>query len=408
MKYQNNDGLITIIEQVLARMSGLGVWQKRFMKILFISLLTLRGRVNFSNLARHSELNEKTYRRGFEKDFDFENFNLAIIQERPVKGELVAAIDTSYLPKAGKKTYGLGKFYSSCLNKAVKGLEISEIALIDRDSQQAYAFSTKQTVEQENKSRLELYIEHLELGASKFPQGISYLLADGYYTKKCFIDAVCKLEEGLDIVGKLRCDANLNYLYQGSYSGYGRPKLYDGKVDFKDLSRFVYEREIDNNLHLYTQTLWHLSLKRKIKVLFLLNTSEAKSRYILLFSTDLSLSGAELLELYKLRFQIEFLFRDAKQFTGLSHCQSRKQKTLSFHFNASFSAVNLAKLDLLTQHHVQHIETADFVFSLRSYTQRLFSLSLLSRLLSNLDLDPSCIKVQTAFNNALAFGFSDP
>jgi len=405
---QNNDGLVIIIEQALAKMSNLGLWQKNFMKILFISLLSLRGRVNFSNLARHSQLNEKTYRRGFEKDFDFENFNLAIIHKRPVKGELVAAIDTSYLPKAGKKTYGLGKFYSSCLNKAVKGLEVSEIALIDRDSQQAYAFSTKQTVEQEDKSRLDLYIEHLELSAAKFPEAINYLLADGYYTKSCFIDAVCELEQDLDIVGKLRSDANLKYLYQGAYSGSGRPKLYDGKVDFKDLRRFLYEGEIEKNLHLYSETVWHVSLKRKLRVLFLLNTSEAKSRYILLFSTDLSLSGTEILELYKLRFQIEFLFRDAKQFTGLSHCQSRKQKTLSFHFNVSFSAVNLAKVDLLTQHHIQHIETHDFVFSLRSYTQRLFSLSLLSRLLSNLDLDLSCIKVQSAFNDALSFGFSDP
>jgi len=169
VKKQNNDGLRIIIEQTLGKIPELGIWQKRFMQILFLSLLTLRGRVNFSNLARHSELNEKTYRRGFEKDFNFENFNLAIKEERPVKGELVAAIDTSYLPKAGKKTFGLGKFYSSCLNKAVKGLEISEIALIDRGSQQAYAFSTRQTVEQDGKRRLELYIEHLELSASKLP-----------------------------------------------------------------------------------------------------------------------------------------------------------------------------------------------------------------------------------------------
>jgi len=407
MKKQKHDGLRVIIEQTLMKMPELGVWQQRFMQTMFISLLMLRGRVNFSNLARHSELNEKTYRRGFKKDFDFEKFNLEIIEKRPIKGELLAVMDASYLPKAGKKTYGLGKFYNGCLNKAIKGLEISELALLDRNSRQAYAFSTKQTVDEVAKTRLQLYTEHLEASATKFPQSVKYLLVDGYYTKKPFVDTVCNLAQSLDIVGKLRCDANLRYFYQGSYSGRGRPQRYDGKVDFEDLSRFVYEGEVDKDLHIYTQTLWHVSLKRKIRVLFLLNTGKAKSRYILLFSTDLSLSGAELLELYKLRFQIEFLFRDAKQFTGLSHCQARNQKSLSFHFNSSLSAVNLAKVDLLTKHYDKHLQSAEFVFSLRSYTQRLFSLSLLSRLLSNLDLDPSCIKVQAAFDNALAFGFPD-
>ena len=38
---------------------------------------------------------------------------------------------------------------------------------------------------------------------------------------------------------------------------------------------------------------------------------------IILCSTDLTLSLTRVLELYELRFQIEFLFRDAKQHTGL-------------------------------------------------------------------------------------------
>jgi len=38
-------------------------------------------------------------------------------------------------------------------------------------------------------------------------------------------------------------------------------------------------------------------------------------------------------------------FRDAKQFTGLNHCQARSQKALNFHFNASMTALNLMKLE---------------------------------------------------------------
>jgi hypothetical protein len=53
---------------------------------------------------------------------------------------------------------------------------------------------------------------------------------------------------------------------------------------------------------------------------------------------------------YKARFQIEFIFRDAKQFTGLLDCQSCDADKLDFHFNASLTALNLAKADLLNQH----------------------------------------------------------
>ena len=190
----------------------------------------------------------------------------------------------------------------------------------------------------------------------------------------------------------------------GPTQGSVAPRRYDGKVDFGDLSRFVYKGETGRDLHVYTQTLWHVSLARPIRVVLLLNTSKAKPHYILLFSTDLFLSGTEILELYKLRFQIEFLFRDAKQFTGLADCQARDKRALYFHFNTALSAVNLAKLELLSQQPPEQ----PFVFSLGTYIYRSFSHRLLSRLLSSLDLDLTCKKVNAAFSHALAFGNAGP
>lgn len=40
---------------------------------------------------------------------------------------------------------------------------------------------------------------------------------------------------------------------------------------------------------------------------------------------------------------MEFNYRDAKQFTGLTHCQARSSNKLDFAYNASFAAVNVAK-----------------------------------------------------------------
>ena len=52
----------------------------------------------------------------------------------------------------------------------------------------------------------------------------------------------------------------------------------------------------------------------------------------------------EILDIYQTRFQIEFLYRDAKQFTSLTSCQARDVNKLNFHFNMSLTAVNVAKV----------------------------------------------------------------
>ena len=67
-------------------------------------------------------------------------------------------------------------------------------------------------------------------------------------------------------------------------------------------------------------------------------------KHKLYFSTDINLSGKDVIETYRTRFQIEFNFRDAKQFTGLNQCQARNLSKLKFNFNASLTAVNVAKL----------------------------------------------------------------
>ena len=50
---------------------------------------------------------------------------------------------------------------------------------------------------------------------------------------------------------------------------------------------------------------------------------------------------------YRLRFQIELVFRDAKQFAGLTHCQARSKEKLAFHMNMSLAAINPASLRIL-------------------------------------------------------------
>lgn len=110
-----------IVNTILKQMSNISKPQKNFITVLFTTLIFQRGRANFRNLCRYSELCEKTYLRQFQKTFDFVEFNrLAISNIIPKLHTQIAAIDCSYIKKSGKHTYGLDKFYDSKIDKASK------------------------------------------------------------------------------------------------------------------------------------------------------------------------------------------------------------------------------------------------------------------------------------------------
>ncbi len=61
--------------------------------------------------------------------------------------------------------------------------------------------------------------------------------------------------------------------------------------------------------------------------------------------------------MYRTRFQEEFLFRDAKGFMGLEHCQARSVNKLNFTFNMSLSSVNMVKrlaYDMEKDNHIKY------------------------------------------------------
>ncbi len=164
----------------------------------------------------------------------------------------------------------------------------------------------------------------------------------------------------MEVIGKLRHDSNLRYCYDGPQKAKGARRKHDGKVFFNDLSRWRSLGEVKPNVTLYTAIVWSINLKRKIRVVYLVNQhSPERACTALLFSTDIDLDPVQLYEAYRARFQIEFIFRDAKQFTGLTDCQARDEQKLDFHFNASLTALNLAKRDAFQQHHSDE----PFVFS---------------------------------------------
>ena len=79
-------------------------------------------------------------------------------------------------------------------------------------------------------------------------------------------------------------------------------------------------------------------------------------------------------------FQIEFLFRDSKQFTGLLDCQARAAAALDFHCNASLATLNLVRAEDLGRQQGQE----PHVFSMASWKQWQFNERLLDLFMENL------------------------
>ena len=66
---------MNIMESILQQMPGISQPQKKFLVILFSTILLVYGKVNFTNLSRYICLSEKTCRRHFLQSFNFPEFN---------------------------------------------------------------------------------------------------------------------------------------------------------------------------------------------------------------------------------------------------------------------------------------------------------------------------------------------
>lgn len=388
--------------------------QRKFLLILFTTILIARGKINFRNLSRYSDLCDQTYSRQFAKPFDFVGYNRSLIDETfGEASERILAFDPTFIPKAGKHTFSRDYFWNGCANQAQKGLEISALAVVDINQNQALTLSARQTLSQaealqmygvstlsdENETRMGQYLEHIRAASAYFTVSERYIAVDGSFANANFIDGVKTL--GLDVIGKLRCDANMRYLYEGpKRPGRGRQKTYDGKVDWQDLSRLDYVGK-DEHITLYTKLLNHVTFERILRIVVLVkHTQEGTPRHVILFSTDEELDAWKVYQYYKLRFQIEFLFRDAKQFTGLCDCQARDQKRLNFHFNASLTTLNLAKAELtLNQENPQSV-----ICSMASVKALYFNQHYLNRIIRIFGLDPTWIKKRPEYQKLREYG----
>jgi len=397
----------SLVEKILNKIGGLSKPRKFFMKSIVVLYLSMRGRYTFKGLQRYGDKCEKSYRLQFEQAFDFLSFNVELCKSH-LSGHCVLAFDPSYLPKSGKHTPGKGKFWSGCLGKAVQGIEIGGLGVVDMKHNTAFNLEAVQTpspaeLKAQGRTLVNHYADLIIKRWEKIAVLSAYLAADGYFAKQTFIDPVLN-STGLHLISKLRKDANLRYLYKGpKRTGRGRAKKYDGKVNTKQIDKRRFKQIYkDEDVIIYQAILWSVSLKRSINVTYVdfLAGGQATDRYAIFFSTDLELAGQLIYQYYKARFQIEFLFRDAKQQVGLTHCQARSENKLHFHINTSLTAVGIAKI----AHHMEATENKKSAFSIANIKTTHFNELMLNLFLLNFQIDPELKKNKSIAQKLLNFG----
>jgi hypothetical protein len=322
----------------------LNKWRRDFIKDVLWLFLSINAPVNFLQLGRYGKYGEQRYRQQFEGDFDSFNFNAALVRQY-CGSPIAIAFDPSYIPKSGRSTDGVGWFWSGCANKAKWGLEIGGIAILDLDNHTALHLEAIQTLPLQSETRLNFYARIFVERAHELKKLSDVVVVDGYFSKEPFVSALVDCR--LDVISRFRDDVRLRYIIQRQKTGkQGRPKTNGEPVNLSnlDMKHFAIAKENDD-LRMYTDVVHAVALKRSVRVVFVefLNKGKVTSSKVY-FSTDIQMEATEILEMYQMRFQIEFVYRDAKQHTSLTSCQARNKEKLNSHFNLSLTAVNLAKI----------------------------------------------------------------
>src|SRR3954447_15365925 len=382
--------------------------QVQFFSWLIKRWWMLPVRYNFLTLSRYGGYCEKAIRDQFARPLPFTAIFDALyhpLQHR----ECILAFDPTFVSKSGRHTPGIYQFWNGTHRRAERGLEAGVLALIDVGDRMAYHIEATQTevvatepgtsAADGNKGIMEQYAQMITTHTAMLQSYSSVVVVDGYFMKKGFIEALTT--EGFQVVTKGRRDASLKYLYHGKQSGVGHPRWYSGKVNLNGIDKRRWKQCYkDEEITAYEVVVYSVSLKRKVKAVYVVSAKE--KGYELLISTDVEMSGEKVLQYYRLRFQIEFLIRDAKQYAGLEQCQARSTEKLYNHWTMALFSVFLARWQWWAK--LPEDQKQETPFSMRSVKTSCLNQYMAETIFSMLGLNMSSKKVKKLFNQCLNIG----
>ena len=368
-----------VCRTALKAVPGINKAFKDFLVNTLLLYIILPRKINFTQLEIFGDYCEKTYRQNFSKPFDWVKLNLELCRSVFATGDRKAiAIDPCYISKSGKQTYGIGRFWSCVAQQAKHGLEILGIGMIDIDKKDCVAIKAMQTPSPKSLSECGLtlvqwYLNRILSLRDQLILHSRYIVADSYFAVNEFANGL--KSAGFHLVSRFRSDATLMNLYDGERTGKrGRPKAYDGKIDFKhlDMNKVKKVNIFPEEGAFYTVIAYSRSLKQKVRLVIF---QPKEGKHILYFSTDTNMSAKNVVEYYRTRFQIEFRYRDGKQFAGLCNCQARDAAKLDFAFNATLTSVNIAKAVIKDRYPTLSVAGIKSLFYNYYITQRFFRMS---------------------------------
>ena len=356
---------------------------QRRLACIIEAVLAMSGRVTMLGISRWTEEggSYRTVQRFFNTGFDWRRLHWFFIRHHLLAENDVVLIggDETTVTKAGKKTYGLDRFFSSLYGKAVPGLSFLALSLISVSARKSYPVLTEQVVKEirneekrpnkgakksgskkkgrgrpkgsRNRRDVELspFLRFLQQALKSLlaligtDLSVVYFVYDGALGNNAGLQMVRQC--GLHLISKLRYDAALYLPYEGPYRGKGRRRKYGDKLNYGHLpARYLQSSTTAKGIRtdIYQMLVWHKLFADQLNVVIIVKTHlhTQKTARVVLFSSDLDLSWDKLIDYYSLRFQIEFNFRDAKQYWGLEDFMNIRPRPVHNAANFAMFMVN--------------------------------------------------------------------
>lgn len=351
---------------------------------IIVALLAMTGRVTMLGLARWGERggSYRTVQRFYNTAVDWGQVHWLLFKTHLLQREAtyILAGDEVVVTKAGRETHGLDRFFSSLYGKPVPGLAFFALSLVNVTQRTAHPLRIGQVLRPEsdaapvavaaptvakpgrgrrkgsknrNKADVTLspYLRFILtlLQAVKALLGttlvVTYVVLDGAFGNNYALQMVRRCDYHL--LSKLAVNSALYLRYDGPYSGRGPKRKYGAKVDYANLPAHYRQKSTTENglsTEIYQCCALHKLFAQSLNVVIIVKTNlETGARaHAILFSSDPDQTYDQLIDYYTLRFQIEFNFREAKQFWGLEDFMNVKQTPVTNAANLAFFMVNLA------------------------------------------------------------------
>lgn len=363
----------------------------RQMGVILAAMIAMTGRVTMRGISGWTEKggSYRTVQRFFQTvmpwSLVFWRFFRVHLYEANESYLLVG--DECVVSKSGKETHGLGRFFSSLSGKPIPSVSFFTLSLIGTQARRSYPMLVRQVIRTEaektaskvrkqtqqaksktvkgkpgrpkgskNKAKPQLeltpelaqiqtmVLQQLSLINGAIP--LVHLVLDGHFGNPYALQMAHQCH--LHLISKLRHDAALFFPYEGIQKRRGAPRKYGDKVNYDQLPAQILKASVvEDRLQTdtYQALLLHKAFAQPLNVVIIVktDTKTGKRAHVVLFSSDLDLPYEQLIDYYTLRFQIEFNFRDAKQYWGLEDFMNVSPTAVTNAANLALFMVNLTQ-----------------------------------------------------------------